>query len=373
MSEWFPGIEGHDEAKAALRRGVEGHRLTGAFLLVGPDGVGRSLLARALAQALNCRHEGPDVPCGRCGPCHRIARELSGDFVRVGPAEGKQSIGIEQVQTALAELALAPVESETRVFLFDPAGALTEPAQNALLKGLEEPPARALIVLICEREGELLPTVASRCRVVRLGELPRERIVELVVARGVAPAEAEARARWCAGSLGRALADDALEVSALAEQAVAAFVSGEAARDPMATAELLSEFVGPGKADLATQRQRIAAVLSVLMRTLRDAVVLREGGAERGLRRLSGADAALLRALAALPRGRLERATERLAQVEDELSQNVNTKLLLDGLVLEVGGALVPVDDAPDPVRAGAPATRGGRRATWSKESSSRG
>lgn len=346
MSEtrWFPDVVGHPAAKEALRGALGRGRLQGALLLVGPEGVGRGLLARRLAMAANCAALGdpaaPQIPCGACGPCHRIAKGVSGDLVLLRP-EDKPSIGIEQVQAMLEELALAPVESRVRVFSIEPAGALTEPAQNALLKGLEEPPADALIVLVAEREEELLSTVCSRCRIVRLGELSAREVVGLLEAQGVPRAEAERRAAWSQGSAGQALAPDALEVAALAEQVMGA-LAGAGASAPLGLVEPLAAWVTGGKggkADSHTQRVRLRRIVGLLQRTLRDALLMRATGAPPA-ERLSGAAPELLARLARLPSRQLEGATLRLDALAEEIDQNVNVKFLLDGLALDLARAL---------------------------------
>ncbi len=345
MSEtrWFPDVVGHAAAKEALRGALGRGRLQGALLLVGPEGVGRGLLARRLAMAANCAALGdpaaPQIPCGACGPCHRIAKGVSGDLVLLRP-EDKPSIGIEQVQAMLEELALAPVESRVRVFSIEPAGALTEPAQNALLKGLEEPPADALIVLVAEREEELLSTVCSRCRIVRLGELTGREVVALLEGQGVPRAEAERRAAWSQGSAGQALAPDALEVAALAEQMVGA-LAGAGASAPLGLVEPLAAWVTGGKADTHTARARLRRIVGLLQRTLRDALLTRATGAPP-TERLSGAAPELLARLARLSSRQLEGATLRLDALAEEIDQNVNVKFLLDGLVLDLARALGP-------------------------------
>lgn len=332
---WFPSVVGHAEAKQTLRRSLEGGRLTGSLLILGPAGVGRSLLVKRLAMATACadrQGEGP-VPCGACGPCHRFEREVSGDLVVLRPEE-KASIGVEQVDGLLDELALAPVESALRVFVVDPASALTEFAQNALLKGLEEPPADALLVLVASREEELLATIASRCRVLRLGELTPGQVTEVLVRQGVEPDEAGRRAAWSQGSPGQALAPDALQLAELAGEAVEAIATGSAAREPLDLADRIAAFVGTGKAEARVQRERLRRLIALLQRALRDALVLRASG--RLDVRLSGASDTALRLLARGPAGALEAALDRLVEAEQGVERNANTKLLVDGLALEL-------------------------------------
>ncbi len=336
----FTRVIGHEGAKSALRNALAAGRLAGALLVCGPEGAGRRTLVREVAKALNCRG-GADapLPCGACGPCGRIERGTAGDYVRVEP-DG-QSIGIAQVQGLLEEMALAPVEGGTRVFVVAPAGALTEEAQNALLKGLEEPPGRSVVVLVATREDELLPTVASRCRVVRLSELSTDEVVAVLAREGIDPAEAAERARWCAGSPGRALSDEALALARLASDAVEALASGAAYADPLGTVDRLAPQVGitkgEGGVDAQVKRARLGALLRAIGRTLRDALVHREGAARR---RLSGASPELLARLAHAPAGRLEDAIDHLVRLEEELEQSVNPALVLEGMVLDVGASL---------------------------------
>ncbi len=340
----FARVIGHEGAKTALQNALATGRVVGALLVCGPEGSGRRTLVRELAKALNCK--GPadaPLPCGACGPCGRIERGTAGDYVVVEP-DG-QSIGIAQVQALLEEMSLAPVErGGTRVFVVAPAGTLTEEAQNALLKGLEEPPARSVVVLVATREDELLPTIASRCRVVRLDELSSDHVVAVLARAGIDPAEAAERARWCAGSPGRALSDEALSLARLASEAVEALATGAAYADPLGTADRLGPQLGITKGESAVEAQvkraRLGALLRAIGRTLRDALVLREGGPTH--RRLSGAPPELLTRLSSAPAGRLEDAIDHLVRLEEELEQSVNPALVLEGMVLDVGGALAP-------------------------------
>lgn len=333
----FPTLIGHEQVKldlfSCLRRG----RLRGSFLLVGPEGVGRSLLAERLAMAATCQRPAPaPLPCGECGPCGRIARRTSGDFQALSLPEGKSKIPIADVRALLDELALAPVESPIRSFVIEGVGDLMEESQNALLKALEEPPETALILLTAERPDEVLPTILSRCRIIRLGELSQAQVADVLRARGAE--DAELRAAWSAGSPGQALSDESLAAAESCQGLLDDLVSGRAYSDPLGCVETLSEFVKPGKGEARGQRARVTRLARLAQRSLRDALVRREGGDESF--RLSGASQAALSALAGLPRGRLEAGLDVLNRVDVELERNPNVKLLLDGLVLELGSAL---------------------------------
>jgi DNA polymerase III subunit delta' len=175
---------GQDDALAALRdlEGTAAH----ALLFAGPDGVGRRLAARWYAALLNCEAR-TDDPCGSCASCRSYAVDADGgvastDYREIGPSattrDGKpakrRQIGIDQLMPRergdpepLGPWLASPPARRRRVGVIDAAETMTESAANAFLKTLEEPPRHAVIVLVAPGPDAVLPTVASRCVVVR--------------------------------------------------------------------------------------------------------------------------------------------------------------------------------------------------------------
>ena len=167
---------GHAEAVRGLWRAAARGRLPHALLFEGPDGTGKFLAARWLAQGLLCAG-GPGDPCGACGPCRRL---LSGgeqgnhpDCALIDPVqEETESISIDRIaertgrgekrESAEAFLRLRPAEGGWRVLVIRDADRMLPPAQNALLKTLEEPSPGTLLVLVTARPAALLDTVRSR-------------------------------------------------------------------------------------------------------------------------------------------------------------------------------------------------------------------
>jgi DNA polymerase-3 subunit delta' len=184
-----------------------------ALLLVGPAGVGKTTLAIDLAAGLLCRAEDPAArPCRECRACRTVEHGNHPDLHRLAPVGAGAIIPIggrdeRGVRDLVAELALLPVEGGARVAIVEAAHRLTEDAQSALLKTLEEPPARTTIVLCAEEEDHLLPTIRSRCVRLRLGPVPRRDIEAILVEQGAADAAESARiSRLAAGRPGVALA-----------------------------------------------------------------------------------------------------------------------------------------------------------------------
>lgn len=169
-------ICGHETAVAFLKEHTKPEKLRHAYLITGPQGIGRRTLALAFVKALNCQN--PPAPgefCDACQACRQINAQSFPDLAVLAPDEGHQDLRIDQIRAIQQSLALAPYQAKYRVVLILDFQRATAAASNALLKSLEEPPARAILVLTADAEENLLPTIASRCQIVRLRPLPMEK------------------------------------------------------------------------------------------------------------------------------------------------------------------------------------------------------
>lgn len=200
-------------AAAAAVRALLGSGMPHAVLLAGPSGVGKTTLALDLAAALLCRAEDPAVrPCRECRGCRMVEHANHPDVHRLGPsgAGGLISIGgrgERGVRDLVGDLALLPIEGGARVAIVESAHRMSEDAQSAFLKTLEEPPSGTTIVLCADDEERLLPTIRSRCVRIRLGTMGIRDVEAVLVTRGVADAPTAARlARITDGRPGHAMA-----------------------------------------------------------------------------------------------------------------------------------------------------------------------
>lgn len=201
----FADIIGHEKQLQTLRVGLKKGRLHHGYLFLGPDGVGKKTVALSLAQALHCENPQGDF-CGRCVACARIQKGNHPDVRIIEPLAGKKEISIQQVRGVEKELSYRSFSGGKKIAVIDPATLMNGPAQNALLKTLEEPPQNSLIVLIAQNPGGLTPTVRSRCLRVAFGPLPRALITKyLVVQKGKSEEQADCLAALAMGSLGTAL------------------------------------------------------------------------------------------------------------------------------------------------------------------------
>ena len=173
---------GHDAAAARLATLLIASP-PHALLIVGPRGAGAGTLARDAAAMLLCAAPTGDGACGGCRPCRLVASGSHADLALVEPSGAADEIGIEPIRALAASLALLPVEGGRRVALVDRADRMSESAQNALLKTLEEPPARTHIILAAAEDAALMPTIRSRCATLRIGLPDAAAAAELLASR----------------------------------------------------------------------------------------------------------------------------------------------------------------------------------------------
>ena len=171
--DWLPW---HDGAHVRLETALAGGRLPHGLLLHGPDGVGKEHFAAVLAAGLFCsgRREGL-TPCGECPECALSRAASHPDLHWLRRPEDKKSIGVDAVREACDQLGMTSMRGGYRVAIVTPAHLMTHNAMNALLKTLEEPAPRTLLVLITSRPSGLLATLRSRCQRVEVPRPPAAR------------------------------------------------------------------------------------------------------------------------------------------------------------------------------------------------------
>lgn len=197
MSGWFDGVVGHARVISLLTTELE--EPANAYLFVGAAGVGKATVARHFATGLLCPTREPG-----CNVCRRVMEGNHADFIPVVP-EGSANLGVDQARMVVAQAAMAPVEGERKVFLFEEAGVMTDQAANAILKTLEEPTPTTVFILVAEAEDDLPATIASRCRTVHFGRVPEDELVARLAQQGVEQEQASELARVAGGRPGLAL------------------------------------------------------------------------------------------------------------------------------------------------------------------------
>jgi len=207
----FDSVLGHAREIEILKGALRSSKVAHAFIFAGPSGIGKKLVARKFAAALNCSSASDDS-CGACAECSMMETSMHPNLIEVFPTDkdgekdpaGLIRIGqIREVQNSLRYR----VERGMKTVIVDSAERLVPAAAHAFLKTLEEPPPGSVIMLVTSRPSELLPTVLSRCQRLNFRPLPEEAVKGFLVdVKGLDPNEAGALARLSGGSLSKAAA-----------------------------------------------------------------------------------------------------------------------------------------------------------------------
>lgn len=199
----FSDLVGQERVVETLRRAVSGERyaMTHAWLFVGPPGSGRSNAAKAFAAALQC----PNGGCGACEQCRTVRSGAHPDVTLVSTE--KLSIGVGEARDLVGRANMAPVQGKYQIVVVEDADRATERAADALLKGLEEPAPHTLWLLCAPTPDDVIITIRSRCRLVKLTTPSEEAVAQLLERRDGVPAALAAHAAHISqGHVGRARA-----------------------------------------------------------------------------------------------------------------------------------------------------------------------
>src|SRR5512136_2243520 len=186
----FDAVVGQEHITTSLRNAIVAGRISHAYLFTGPRGTGKTTTARLLAKAVNCLEPDPaHRPCNRCTICQAIVEGRLLDLVELDAASNR---GIDEIRDLRDKIHYSPGEGKYKVYIIDEVHMLTEPAFNALLKTLEEPPPHAIFVLATTDPHKVPATIVSRCqrydfRRLTLAEIT-QRLNEIVADEGLTAA-----------------------------------------------------------------------------------------------------------------------------------------------------------------------------------------
>jgi DNA polymerase-3 subunit delta' len=305
-------MRGHDNIFAQFRHALAHKRLASTFLFVGPAGIGKRLFALKLAQGLLCERRPEEAldPCGECPSCHQVHAQSHPDVELLARPADKAFIPVElligdkehRMREGLCyNISLKSYSGRRKIAIIDDADYLNKEGANCLLKTLEEPPPKSVLILIGTSEQRQLPTIRSRCQVVRFAPLAASDVAAILVEQGICSdaAAAQKAARMSGGSVTRAAqwCDEELvdfRSSLLSVLAQREFLHGE-------TAKLIGQFVESAGKESAAKRARLKFVVSMAEEFYREALLKLTRRASEGANSDSQLEDALKTALRWLP------------------------------------------------------------------------
>ncbi|GAB6167199.1 DNA polymerase III subunit delta' [Thermostilla marina] len=282
------GIEGHDEIAARFRRAIARGRLASTFLFVGPPGIGKRMFADRLAQALLCetRPETEFDPCETCPACKQIAAASHPDFLAIECPPDRSNIPIDLLigdkdhrgeSGIIHHLSLRPHSKKRKIAVIDDADLLAVEGVNALLKTLEEPPPGSVLILIGTSPARQLPTIRSRCQLIRFRPLAPAVVEKILLEKELVgdPELARSLSQYCGGSVRWAMELADPELWDFVEQLFAAFA--EVRIDVPRRVEAVREFVDKAGSQAVDKRARLRQVLLFSARFYRNLAGFLEG------------------------------------------------------------------------------------------------
>lgn len=330
-------IIGHRQIVDLLRQAVAHDRVPQSLLLAGPEGVGKHAVAVALAQAVNCPRRRPTSAdaCGTCPTCLRIARGQHSDVVVLDKGDDA-SIKIRVLRERLLDVVgYRPFEAARRVYIIDPADALTLEGQDALLKTLEEPPPSALVVLVTAFADALRPTIQSRCRRLRFGVLSERDLARVLAERaGVDPVKAQILAAVSGGSVARALAEAAGDLVDDREAALGLLVAAATGGSPQGRLKAATAFGQHGSK--RRDREALATRLAIVASLIRDVGTLVLGLGVPGV--LANVDLAdpLREVAGGFDLERVSAAFSAVGRAQTALDRSASPKIVADWVALAI-------------------------------------
>ena len=310
----FSDILGHEKPLNTINAYIEGSCFSGGYIFSGPEGIGKKTVAKIIAQKLNCTAQS-EKPCGSCSSCLKIEK-LQHPDLHIIESDASQ-IKIEDIRNLQREASFRPYEGLMKVFIIDDAHRLNPESANSLLKILEEPPSKSLIILITHKPQNIFKTILSRCKVIRFSPLAITRLEDVLIKDYlIERAAAHFLSFYAEGRLGLALR---LKDTKIFEEKNKIFDSFMHSAKPL-------------DRNLATQnKEQLRSYLNILASCFRDIYLLKAGISDTELIHLDRRND-LLKLMHEFSFRQLDSILTVISESVLYLENNINSKLLLHNL-----------------------------------------
>jgi DNA polymerase-3 subunit delta' len=310
----FSDCLGHDQSLKIIKAHLADSSFSGSYIFSGPEGVGKKMVAKIIAQYLNCTQE-PDRPCENCSSCLKIQKAAHPDLHII--QNGESQIKIEDIRDILRQANFRPYEGASKVFIIDNAHKLNSEAANSLLKVLEEPPKDVLIILITHKPQNIIKTVLSRCKVIKFAPMVRAEL-ETVLFKNYALDKTAAHflAYYAEGRLGLALR---LKDTALLQEKNKIFDAFVLSAKPL------------DRNIMGQNKEQLQVCFNILASWFRDIYILKAGASDKEVIHLDRYSD-LLKLIPRFSFKQLDDIMATLSESSLYLEKNINSKLLLHNL-----------------------------------------
>ena len=329
----FRNIYGHEHVIRHLKSAIAEDKVSHAYIFHGEDESGKMMLANAFSKSLLCESslESRDRvdSCCHCRACLQVESHNHPDLIYV--THEKASIGVEDIRVQVgSDIMIKPYSSERKIYIVDEAEKMTEGAQNALLKTIEEPPSYAVIILLVNNITALLPTILSRCVQLNLRPVAKDKIRELLMEKHHTPDYlAEISASFSGGNVGKAIQFATSEEFATMKDSVISLVSKIS---EFRTYEMIERIK-----EISEDKTRIGDYLDLCIMWYRDVLIYKATGNEKSL--LFGEDVRNIAQQAYnYSYERIETIMKAIDKAKVRLKANVNFDIAMEMMLLTIKG-----------------------------------
>ncbi|TCT11683.1 DNA polymerase-3 subunit delta' [Natranaerovirga pectinivora] len=323
----FNDIIGYDDIKEHFRLSIRSSKISHAYIINGQKGMGKKLIGNIFAKTLQCIEE-KDNPCNQCTSCKQYDSENNPDVVFVKSTKLK-SIGVDDIRSQInQDIYIKPYSYKYKIYMIDEAEKLTEQAQNALLKTIEEPPTYGIIILLVNNIFKLLPTILSRCVVINLKPIEDVKIKKyLIENNNIDEVDANIYVAMSQGIIGRAkelaLSDD---FNKMRKECVSLLIK----LNTLSINEILDR-----ASKIDEYKDRIEEYLDIILTWYRDILVLKSTNTNNKLIHKDYYNY-LLKASNDLTYNKIGNTIKKIEETKKMILNNVNYQLSMESLLLNI-------------------------------------
>lgn len=321
----FKDIVGQEQVIYYLRQMIINKKIAHAYIFEGPPEVGKIMAAKAFAKGIQCKNYGQEV-CNICAACVKANRNNHPDIKIIEP-EGK-SIKNRQIEEFQQDLLRKPYESHKKVYIIKNANDMTISAQNRLLKTLEEPPSYAVIILISTNVNSFLPTIKSRCQILKFHRVGEKHIQRFMINKyGICEEQARVFAAFSDGIPGRAIKLKESEEFKTKREKIIEMIEELLQNNPLKAFELVDFF--------QQNKDNIDEILDFMLFWFRDILILMETGSEKFLINLDK-KSTLQKHLHRIGYEKITHIIEEIEKTKNDIKANVNFQLAVEMMLLNI-------------------------------------
>ncbi|MFA7534057.1 MAG: DNA polymerase III subunit delta' [Tissierellaceae bacterium] len=320
----FTDILGHERQIDSLKSAIEKGTISHSYLFEGEEGLGKRDLALVFAKTLLCE-EGKSEPCNKCSSCRKFDGDNHPDFKITRPV--KNLIKIEKVGELIKDMATRPLEGRRKIYIIDDCHTLRLESQNALLKTLEEPPEYINIILITPFKNKIIPTILSRCQIVKFYPLKGSVITNLLVEKySIDQSEASFIGAFAKGSLRKSIeyatSGKLFEKRDEIIKIIDALIKGDKTR-ALTSLNFFSE-----------NKENAEEILDIMIYWFRDLLVFKETGNPNLLVNVDKVE--VLSSQYHIDLNKINDIIYRIDETKVNIKRNVNFNLLIETMLLSI-------------------------------------